>query len=186
MCKKRNDKFLSSLRNIEGCDLALSKRNNKSLYSKIGESEKMNKRNSVLFEALDLSHMDANQNQMENKLFKQQSFSKSDRTQSQSSVRVDFKVDGYVPEIVKQCCVHIEKYGLETVGIFRIDSSKKRIKEIREQFNRGESVVLDSSYNPLDVACLLKDYLRSLPEPLLTRKLYNAFIYCSSKYLTTK
>lgn len=139
----------------------------------------MIKRNSVLFEALDLPsktsilsatlinhHYHQNNNNKE---------SKSDITSN--------GINCLVPNIVKQCCNHIENHGLNIVGIFRIDSSKKRIKEIRDAFDSGQLVSFDSSYNPLDVACLLKEYLRSLPEPLLTRKLYASFIACSSKLI---
>lgn len=124
MCKKKNEKFLLSLKNIESCDLALSKRNNKSLYSKLND-DKMCKRNSVLFEALDLSSVDAHQIELKSHVLKQATQVK------EANTSVNFKVDGYVPEIVKQCCMHIEKYGLQTIGIFRIDSSKKRIKEVK-------------------------------------------------------
>ena len=43
-------------------------------------------------------------------------------------------------------------------------------------FDAGKQVSLDDSFNPNDVACILKEYLRSLPEPLLTRELYSAFL----------
>uniref|UniRef100_A0A8C8DMV4 Rho-GAP domain-containing protein n=1 Tax=Oryzias sinensis TaxID=183150 RepID=A0A8C8DMV4_9TELE len=34
-----------------------------------------------------------------------------------------------VPRVVDSCCQHIEKYGLQTVGIFRVGSSKKRVRQ---------------------------------------------------------
>ncbi|XP_010223973.1 PREDICTED: rho GTPase-activating protein 6-like [Tinamus guttatus] len=33
-----------------------------------------------------------------------------------------------VPRIVDRCCQHIETHGLQTVGIFRVGSSKKRVQ----------------------------------------------------------
>ncbi len=65
------------------------------------------RRSSELFEALDL--LSAQQMNNEN------------TTNVSSSL---------VPNIIKQSCEFIEKYGLDVVGIFRIDSSKKRIKEV--------------------------------------------------------
>lgn len=48
-------------------------------------------------------------------------------------------------------------------------------------YDTGREVMLNESFNPNDAACLLKEYLRSLPEPLLTRELYSGFIAANSK-----
>uniref|UniRef100_A0A7N8XNK2 Rho GTPase activating protein 6 n=1 Tax=Mastacembelus armatus TaxID=205130 RepID=A0A7N8XNK2_9TELE len=81
-----------------------------------------------------------------------------------------------VPRVVDLCCQHLEKYGLQTVGIFRVGSSKKRVRQLREDFDQGWEVRLDEEHNIHDVAALLKEFLRDLPDPLLTRELYMAFI----------
>ncbi|XP_021177557.2 rho GTPase-activating protein 6 isoform X2 [Fundulus heteroclitus] len=82
-----------------------------------------------------------------------------------------------VPRIVDLCCQHLEKNGLQTVGIFRIGSSKKRVRQLREEFNQGWEVHFDDEHCVHDVAALLKKFLRDLPDPLLTRELYTAFIH---------
>ncbi|XP_055020915.1 rho GTPase-activating protein 6-like isoform X1 [Boleophthalmus pectinirostris] len=81
-----------------------------------------------------------------------------------------------VPRVVDSCCQHLEKYGLQTVGIFRVGSSKKRVRQLREEFDRGVDVQLDEDQSVHDVAALLKEFLRDLPDPLLTKELYTAFI----------
>ncbi|XP_026232979.1 rho GTPase-activating protein 6-like isoform X2 [Anabas testudineus] len=81
-----------------------------------------------------------------------------------------------VPRIVDLCCQHLEKHGLETVGIFRVGSSKKRVRQLREEFDQGWDVHFDEENSVHDVAALLKEFLRDLPDPLLTRELYTAFI----------
>uniref|UniRef100_A0A4W6FNK2 Rho GTPase activating protein 6 n=1 Tax=Lates calcarifer TaxID=8187 RepID=A0A4W6FNK2_LATCA len=81
-----------------------------------------------------------------------------------------------VPRVVDSCCQHIEKYGLQTVGIFRVGSSKKRVRQLREEFDRGVDVQLDEEHSVHDVAALLKEFLRDMPDPLLTKELYTAFI----------
>ncbi|XP_061654085.1 rho GTPase-activating protein 6 isoform X1 [Phyllopteryx taeniolatus] len=81
-----------------------------------------------------------------------------------------------VPRVVDSCCQHIEKYGLQTVGIFRVGSSKKRVRQLREEFDRGVDVHLDEEHSVHDVAALLKEFLRDMPDPLLTKELYTAFI----------
>ncbi|XP_024141918.1 rho GTPase-activating protein 6 isoform X1 [Oryzias melastigma] len=81
-----------------------------------------------------------------------------------------------VPRVVDLCCQHLEKYGLQTVGIFRVGSSKKRVRQLREEFDQGWEVLMDEEHSVHDVAALLKEFLRDLPDPLLTRELYTAFI----------
>uniref|UniRef100_A0A7N8XWU7 Rho GTPase activating protein 6 n=1 Tax=Mastacembelus armatus TaxID=205130 RepID=A0A7N8XWU7_9TELE len=81
-----------------------------------------------------------------------------------------------VPRVVDSCCQHIEKYGLQTVGIFRVGSSKKRVRQLREEFDRGVDIQLDEEHSVHDVAALLKEFLRDMPDPLLTKELYTAFI----------
>uniref|UniRef100_A0A8K9XA69 Rho GTPase activating protein 6 n=1 Tax=Oncorhynchus mykiss TaxID=8022 RepID=A0A8K9XA69_ONCMY len=81
-----------------------------------------------------------------------------------------------VPRVVEMCCLHLEKYGLQTVGIFRVGSSKKRVRQLREQCDLGMEVQLDEANSVHDVAALLKEFLRDMPEPLLTRELYTAFL----------
>ncbi|XP_040005395.1 rho GTPase-activating protein 6-like isoform X2 [Xiphias gladius] len=81
-----------------------------------------------------------------------------------------------VPRAVDLCCQHLEKYGLQTVGIFRVGSSKKRVRQLREEFDQGWEVHLDEEHSVHDVAALLKEFLRDMPDPLLTRELYTAFI----------
>ncbi|XP_042696085.1 rho GTPase-activating protein 6 isoform X1 [Chrysemys picta bellii] len=81
-----------------------------------------------------------------------------------------------VPRLVDSCCQHVEKHGLQTVGIFRVGSSKKRVRQLREEFDRGVDVVLEEEHSIHDVAALLKEFLRDMPDPLLTKELYTAFI----------
>ncbi|XP_016378587.1 rho GTPase-activating protein 6-like isoform X2 [Sinocyclocheilus rhinocerous] len=85
-----------------------------------------------------------------------------------------------VPRVLDSCCQHLQKYGLQTVGIFRVGSSKKRVRQLREAFDQGAEVVLDQRHSVHDVAALLKEFLRDMPDPLLTRELYSAFISCTS------
>ncbi|XP_013421086.1 rho GTPase-activating protein 6 isoform X2 [Lingula anatina] len=81
-----------------------------------------------------------------------------------------------VPYIVNTCFKHIETYGLRVLGIFRVGSSKKRSKQLRDEFDSGKDVKLNEEHNPHDVAALLKEFFRDLPEPLLTRDLYASFV----------
>lgn len=48
--------------------------------------------------------------------------------------------------------------------------------QLREEFDRGIDVSLEEEHSVHDVAALLKEFLRDMPDPLLTRELYTAFI----------
>ncbi|NXC38577.1 RHG06 protein, partial [Penelope pileata] len=85
-----------------------------------------------------------------------------------------------VPRIVDRCCKHIETYGLQTVGIFRVGSSKKRVQQLREEFDHGLDVFLDQHQSVHDVAALLKEFLRDMPDSLIPRELYAAFLSTAS------
>uniref|UniRef100_A0A8C9NU24 Rho GTPase activating protein 36 n=1 Tax=Serinus canaria TaxID=9135 RepID=A0A8C9NU24_SERCA len=85
-----------------------------------------------------------------------------------------------VPRIVDRCCTHLEMHGLQTVGIFRVGSSKKRVQQLREEFDRGLDVFLDEHQNVHDVAALLKEFFRDLPDSLIPRELYGAFLSTAS------
>ncbi|CAB3379393.1 Hypothetical predicted protein [Cloeon dipterum] len=81
-----------------------------------------------------------------------------------------------VPHLVSTCCNHISKYGLNTLGIFRVSSSKKRVRQLRDDFDSGRDVEMPPDLCPHDAATLLKEFFRDLPDPLMSRELYPAFI----------
>ncbi|KAM6381677.1 rho GTPase-activating protein 36 [Pluvialis apricaria] len=85
-----------------------------------------------------------------------------------------------VPRIVDRCCKHIETHGLHTVGIFRVGSSKKRVQQLREEFDQGLDVFLDEHQSVHDVAALLKEFLRDMPDSLIPREVYGAFLSTAS------
>ncbi|KAB0800109.1 hypothetical protein PPYR_07989 [Photinus pyralis] len=81
-----------------------------------------------------------------------------------------------VPNILTECVRHLEANGLQTVGIFRVSPSKKRVRQLREDFDCGKESTIGNDQCPHDVATLLKEFLRDLPDPLLCRDLYHAFV----------
>ncbi|XP_060806431.1 uncharacterized protein LOC106138876 isoform X2 [Amyelois transitella] len=82
-----------------------------------------------------------------------------------------------VPAVVNACLTHLRRYGLHTIGLFRVSASKKRVRQLREEWERCQSSPLDQTTCPHDVATLLKEFLRDLPDPLLCRDLYQAFLH---------
>ncbi|KAG8435418.1 hypothetical protein GDO86_013381 [Hymenochirus boettgeri] len=67
--------------------------------------------------------------------------------------------------------------NLRTEGLFRIPGNSNRQQILKDLLNSGVDVDVDSGeFHPNDVATLLKMYLGELPEPLLTRRHYNAHL----------
>lgn len=62
-------------------------------------------------------------------------------------------------------------------GIFRVPGSKKRQEELKELIDKDSHVKFSSGkFTPHDVACVLKQFLAELPEPLLTHAPHEAYI----------
>ncbi|CAO3569269.1 unnamed protein product [Mortierella alpina] len=91
--------------------------------------------------------------------------------------------DGNIPLIVEKCIAEIEKRGLEEVGIYRVPGAMSSINKLRLCFNSGSHEVdLDSDeWKDINVvAGALKQFLRELPEAVMTNALYDALIAASA------
>ncbi|XP_018411493.1 PREDICTED: rho GTPase-activating protein 11A-like [Nanorana parkeri] len=75
---------------------------------------------------------------------------------------------GEVPQLVVDICQFLS-YHLSAEGLFRKSGSVNRIKTLKVQLESGETSL--SSAHPSDVAALLKQFFRELPQPLLTPEL---------------
>ncbi|XP_035220527.1 ralA-binding protein 1-like [Stegodyphus dumicola] len=79
-----------------------------------------------------------------------------------------------LPVVVRECIDYIEEHGLACEGIYRISGLKSKIGQLKAQYNKGEKVYL-YEHEPHVVANLLKQFLRDLPEPVLTFELKPKF-----------
>jgi hypothetical protein len=61
-------------------------------------------------------------------------------------------------------------------GIFRKDGHIGRLKRTIEAIDRDAASVDLTTENPVQLAALLKKFLRDLPDPLMTFKLHRLFI----------
>ena len=66
-------------------------------------------------------------------------------------------------------------------GIFRKNGNIRRLKELTDAIDRDPSSVDLTQDNPVQLAALLKKFLRELPDPLLTFKLHRLFIATQSE-----
>ncbi|GAP89232.1 hypothetical protein SAMD00023353_1200470 [Rosellinia necatrix] len=85
---------------------------------------------------------------------------------------------GYVPIVVAKCGVFLKEKATNVEGIFRLNGSEKRIKELKIQFDSpdryGKGLVWDG-YTVHDAANVLRRYLNDLPEPVVPLDLYGRF-----------
>ena len=81
-----------------------------------------------------------------------------------------------LPRSILLCISFLTRTALSTVGIFRRSGVKSRIEKLKEDIELSNSKLAFDSYSPYDIADMLKQYLRELPEPLLTSKLAETFI----------
>ncbi|XP_058276874.1 rho GTPase-activating protein 11A isoform X2 [Hirundo rustica] len=71
---------------------------------------------------------------------------------------------GYIPSFLVDTCEYLEEY-VHTEGLFRKSGSLVRLKALKSKLDQGENCL--SAALPCDVAGLLKQFFRELPEPIL-------------------
>ncbi|KAM6980026.1 rac GTPase-activating protein 1-like [Aplochiton taeniatus] len=82
-----------------------------------------------------------------------------------------------IPALVVYCIKEIEHRGLHEVGLYRVSGAERTVKELKEKFLRGKTLPQLAKVDDINaVTGLLKDFLRKLPEPLLTFRLNRAFM----------
>ncbi|KAK3940572.1 RHO GTPase-activating protein RGD1 [Diplogelasinospora grovesii] len=88
-----------------------------------------------------------------------------------------------VPMVVCQCMQAVELFGLSVEGIYRLSGTVSHINKLKNMFDNDSSPSSIDFRNPENffhdvnsVAGLLKQFFRELPDPLLTREHYPAFI----------
>lgn len=89
-----------------------------------------------------------------------------------------------IPEVMVDCVDLLRRKALTEEGIFRVSGSQSEVLALKKQYDYESK---DGSYLKLEeadvhaVAGLLKQYLRELPEPLLTYELYPVLLGMARK-----
>ncbi|KAF7876910.1 uncharacterized protein EAF02_008130 [Botrytis sinoallii] len=82
-----------------------------------------------------------------------------------------------IPALVDDAIAAMRKMDLSVEGVFRKNGNIRKLNETVKEIDSGGCDAVDlSRQNVVQVAALLKKYLRDLPDPLLTFKLHNLFI----------
>ncbi|PPJ53539.1 hypothetical protein CBER1_00319 [Cercospora berteroae] len=78
-----------------------------------------------------------------------------------------------IPSIVQECISAMKTMDMSVEGVFRKNGNIKRLNDAKEEIDAKGAVQVDlTKENPVQVAALLKKYLRELPDPLMTNKLH--------------
>uniref|UniRef100_A0A8C6WGX0 StAR-related lipid transfer protein 13 n=1 Tax=Neogobius melanostomus TaxID=47308 RepID=A0A8C6WGX0_9GOBI len=82
-----------------------------------------------------------------------------------------------LPLCLQQALCHLKSYCLDQVGLFRKSGVKSRIHALRQQCEVSPDSVSYEDQSAYDVADMIKQFFRDLPEPLLTSKLGETFLH---------
>ncbi|XP_028671334.2 stAR-related lipid transfer protein 8 isoform X2 [Erpetoichthys calabaricus] len=81
-----------------------------------------------------------------------------------------------LPQGIQQAMRYIRSQCLDQVGIFRKSGVKSRIQALRQMNETSPDRVSYEGQSAYDVADMLKQYFRDLPEPIFTAKLTDTFL----------
>lgn len=81
-----------------------------------------------------------------------------------------------VPSIIVHCIREIESRGLTEIGIYRIPGAEREVKALKENFLRGKGAPNLSNVDVHVICGTVKDFLRSLREPLILRTYWHDFV----------
>uniref|UniRef100_A0A671LLI0 Unconventional myosin-IXb-like n=1 Tax=Sinocyclocheilus anshuiensis TaxID=1608454 RepID=A0A671LLI0_9TELE len=84
-----------------------------------------------------------------------------------------------VPFVMEKMLVHVEMNGLYTEGIYRKSGSVCRARELHHLLEKSPQAVSFDNYPIHTITGLVKQWLRELPDPLMTYSLYNDFLYAA-------
>lgn len=82
-----------------------------------------------------------------------------------------------LPLCLQQALSHLRTHCLDQVGLFRKSGVKSRIQALRQQCEISPDFVSYEDQSAYDVADMVKQFFRDLPEPLLTSKLGETFLH---------
>ncbi|KAL7981797.1 hypothetical protein Chor_000854 [Crotalus horridus] len=81
-----------------------------------------------------------------------------------------------LPQSIQQAMRYLRNNCLDQVGLFRKSGVKSRIQALRQMNENAIGKVNYEGQSAYDVADMLKQYFRNLPEPLMTNKLSETFL----------
>lgn len=86
-----------------------------------------------------------------------------------------------IPALVDDAVSAMRQMDMSVEGVFRKNGNIRRLKDISEMIDNKYEQVDMTKENPVQIAALLKKFLREMPDPLLTFKLHRLFVVSQSK-----
>ena len=86
------------------------------------------------------------------------------------------QVNAEIPPLLQKCVSVIDLRGTNVKGIYRVSGVKSKVEKLCQAFESGAELVDLTDIHPNVIANVVKLYMRQLPEPLMTFRLYNDFI----------
>jgi len=86
------------------------------------------------------------------------------------------QVNAEIPPLLQKCVAVIDNRGTTVKGIYRVSGVKSKVEKLCQAFENGAELVDLTDIQPNVIANVVKLYMRQLPEPLMTFRLYNDFI----------
>uniref|UniRef100_A0A1A9WWH2 Rho-GAP domain-containing protein n=1 Tax=Glossina brevipalpis TaxID=37001 RepID=A0A1A9WWH2_9MUSC len=84
-------------------------------------------------------------------------------------------VSPMIPALIVHCVNEIESRGLNEVGIYRLSGSEREVKALKERFLKNKTTPHLSNIDVHVLCGCIKDFLRSLNEPLIPTTLWKDF-----------
>nr|XP_056723553.1 unconventional myosin-IXb [Euleptes europaea] len=81
-----------------------------------------------------------------------------------------------VPVVMEKLLEYVEMHGLYTEGIYRKSGSANRMRELKQSLQADPNSVRLENYPVHTIAGIFKQWLRELPDPLMTFAQYNDFL----------
>ncbi|XP_052266116.1 rho GTPase-activating protein 44-like isoform X4 [Dreissena polymorpha] len=81
-----------------------------------------------------------------------------------------------IAQVIEACVCYLLECGIEEEGLFRIAGMANKVKKLKASFDAGFDLDDTTDIDPHTVASALKQYLRELPEPLLTFQKFPEFM----------
>uniref|UniRef100_A0A8C4L786 Myosin IXB n=1 Tax=Equus asinus asinus TaxID=83772 RepID=A0A8C4L786_EQUAS len=81
-----------------------------------------------------------------------------------------------VPIVLEKLLEHVEMHGLYTEGLYRKSGAANRTRELRQALQTDPTVVKLENFPIHAITGVLKQWLRELPEPLMTFAQYGDFL----------
>lgn len=86
------------------------------------------------------------------------------------------RIPGFIDDVI----VAMRDMDMSVEGVFRKNGNIRKLKQLADDIDKSPSAMSLSDENAVQLAALLKKFLRDLPDPLMTFKLHKLFVCAQS------